>query len=269
MRAARTDVDSSMPRANTQTLLRALKILKAFGGDAKPLSNGELVRHTGFSKASVSRITATLVSLGYLHRSTDAVRYQIGIRSLRLGHLYLSNSPIRAIARPIMQEHADKYEVSVALAIGDELDMLYVEYCKGQRISTLRLGVGSVLPMDLTSIGRAYLWSQPHALRERLLFEIVKSAGPNGAAVLSRIDDAFKSIERDGYCMAVGEYQRDSFGMSVPLYLGNPPQAMALSYGAVSEAPKERHMRNVLAPGLMQTAAALRQAFMHVDSALF
>jgi IclR family transcriptional regulator, positive regulator for flagellar biogenesis len=261
--------DASLFEGNTQTLERALKILRSFGGDAKPLSNAELVRRTGYSKASVSRITATLVSLGYLNHSADCVRYQIGIRSLRLGHLYLSNSPTRHVARPIMQAFADEHEISIALAIGDELDMLYVEYCKSKHIATLRLGVGSVLPMELTSIGRAYLWAQPHAVREKLLFDIIKKAGPNGPSVVSRIENAFHSIEHDGFCMAIGEYQRDAFGISVPVFFGNPPVAMALSYGGVSVAPNERHLRRVLAPALMQTAAALRQAFANVDSMLF
>ena len=267
--AAQMDGDASTFDGNTKTLERALKILTAFGGDAKPMSNAELVRRTGFSKASVSRITATLVSLGYLNRSADAVRYQIGIRSLRLGHLYLLNSPIRQIARPIMQAFADEHEVSVALGVGDGLDMLYVEYCKSRSIATLRLGVGSLLPMELTSIGRAYLWAQPHAVREKLLFEIIKKAGTSGPSVVLHIEDAFHSIERDGYCIAVGEYQRDAYGISVPVYLGNPLVAMALSYGAVSVAPNERRLRGVLAPALMRTAATLRQAFTSVDSTLF
>ena len=51
-----------------------------------------------------------------------------------------------------MQELADRLNGSVALAIGDHLEMLYIGYRISHRIATLRLGVGSLLPMGTTSI---------------------------------------------------------------------------------------------------------------------
>jgi DNA-binding IclR family transcriptional regulator len=262
------ETPAAEPQATTHTLERALTVLKAFAGDARPLSNGDLVRRTGFSKASISRITATLVALRYLEKAPDGLRFQIGLRGLILGHNYLANSPIRQLARPIMQAFAEQFDVSVALAVGDGLDMLYVEYCKSPRIVTLRLGVGSVLPMELTSIGRAYLWAQPPEIRQRLLFEIFKKAGAKGPAIVARIESAFDDLEKHGHCVAIGEYQRDAFGLSVPLFLGSPPVPMALNCGAVSPEPRDSYLREVLAPNLCKAAAAMRKALANVDSIL-
>jgi DNA-binding IclR family transcriptional regulator len=253
----------------THTLERALTLLKAFDGYTGPVANAELVRRTGFSKASVSRITTTLVALGYLDRASDALRFQIGMRGLALGHNYRANNPVKLLARPIMQAFADELDMSVALATGDGMDMLYIEYCKGRHIATLRMGVGSRMPMELTSIGRTYLWAQPAQERERLLASIRQRADKKQVAhSLMRVEQAFEHLDQFGYCVAMGEFQRESYGISVPVYLGNPAIPMSLNCGAILPAPSDDHIHNVLVPKLVETADALAAAMRGVDSML-
>lgn len=253
----------------THTLERALTLLKAFDGYSGPVGNAELVRRTGFSKASVSRITSTLVALGYLDRATDRLRFQIGLRGLTLGHNYRVNNPIKLLARPVMQAFADELDMSVALATGDGMDILYLEYCKGRRIATLRMGVGSRMPMELTAIGRTYLWAQPTERREQLLTAIRQRSHTRQAAhAVVRTELAFEHLDEFGYCVAAGEFQRDSYGISVPVYLGNPAIPMALNCGAILPAPSEDQIKHVLVPKLIRTAAAITQAMSGVDSIL-
>jgi DNA-binding IclR family transcriptional regulator len=251
--------DKNAPRA-TQTLGRALCVLKAFGGHSGPLTNAELVRRTGFSKASISRITGTLVPLGYLDRAHDGVRFQIGIRGPLLGHTYRANNPMSMLARPVMQAFADRHNTSVALAAGDGTDVLYIEYCKSPRIATLRLEVGNRMPMELTSIGRAYLWAQAPCARDWLMAEIRRKSGDKNLLALEHTDQAFENLARFGYCMANGEYQRDAYGISVPVHLGEPAVPLALNCGNILPAPDDTHIRGVLVPDLIKTGEALKQA---------
>ncbi|TQK09214.1 IclR family transcriptional regulator [Herbaspirillum sp. SJZ130] len=255
--------------AGTHTLERALQLLKVFHGSAKPLAHAELVRRTGYSKASVSRLTATLVALGYLDRAPDGVRVQIGVRGLRLGHKYLANSPVPDIARPIMQDFADRYDMSVGLAVADQLDMVYLQYCNSSKIATLRLGVGRTVPMALSSIGRAYVWAQPPQQRQRLLFSIWKKSGEHGPQVVAKMERAFGDLDTHGYCLAAGEYQRDTFAISVPLALGAPPLMMGLNCSAVGPLPDRLMIRDELAPALMKTARLLQLELDAIDSSLF
>lgn len=261
--------DANAAVSATHTLERALRLLKAFSGSPKPLSNSELVRRTAYSKASVSRISATLVALGYLDRAPDGVRVQIGVRGLRLGHKYLANSPLPRLARPVMQEFADRYDMSVGLAVADQLDMIYIQYCNSVNIATLRLGVGRAVPMELSSIGRAYVWAQPPELRQRLLFGIWKKSGAHGPQVVAKMERAFGELDAFGYCLAAGEYQRDTFALSVPLTLGDPPVRMALNCSAVGPLPGRAVIRDELAPALMKTAQLLALELNASDSALF
>jgi DNA-binding IclR family transcriptional regulator len=253
----------------THTLERALTLLKAFDGYTGPVANAELVRRTGFSKASVSRITNTLVALGYLDRAADAMRFQIGLRGLALGHNYRANNPIKLLARPIMQAFADEHDMSVALAIADGTDTLYLEYCTGRHIATLRMGVGTRMPLELTSIGRTYVWMQPPAARERLLAAIrQRTSTEHVAHAMLRMELAFRHLDKFGYCVAMGEFQRDAYGISVPVCLGNPAIPMSLNCGGILPGPSDEHIHNVLVPQLRRTADALSVAMAEVDSNL-
>lgn len=267
-RALAADATGDSIQRGTQTLGRALSVLKAFGGQAGPLTNAELVWRTGYSKASISRITATLVALGYLNRASDGVRFQIGMRGPQLGHTYRANNPVHVLARPLMQAFADLHDTSVALAVGDGTDVLYIEYCKSPRIATLRLEVGNRMPMEVTSIGRAYLWAQPEPERERLLTDIRLKGDGRNIRALEQTYLAFEHLERLGYCMASGEYQRDAYGISVPVHLGEPAVPLALNCGTILPAPDAAHIRDVLVPGLLETADGLRQALRGVNSQL-
>ena len=109
--------------------------------------------------------------------------------------------------------------------------MLYLAYCKSARIATLRFGVGSVLPMAATSIGRAWVWSLPAADRRACVTAPVAHAGREGTAVRRRLASAFTELDRFGFCLSLGDYQRDAFGLAVPLAVGLEPEKLRKNLG--------------------------------------
>jgi hypothetical protein len=88
---------------------RGLEILRSFTAEDTTLGNQELIERTGLPKATVSRLTATLVSLGYLHYDTQLGRYSIGPATVSLGYSALSSSAVVHMAQPLMQSLADKH----------------------------------------------------------------------------------------------------------------------------------------------------------------
>lgn len=247
------------------TTRRGLEVLRAFRSERDPLGNAEIVRRTSISKAAVSRITSTLLTLGFLTRVPGARQFQLGVRPLSIGQAYLEACPIARAARPLMQSLADELNVSTALAIPNGLDMLYLVYCKGSNISTLRLGVGSLLPIAVTSLGRAYLWGLDEISRNSLLADIAMQAGQTSPEKIKGISDAFIDLETVGYCMSVIEYQPDAFGVAVPVRLGTGKTLMALNAGAVLQGMDLTFLREVIGPRLKQVAGQLEQAMAHID----
>ncbi|MDQ0141324.1 IclR family transcriptional regulator [Cupriavidus necator] len=248
------------------TLDRGLQVLRAFRADRTPLSNVELARRTGLSKATVSRLTATLIGLGFLRRAAGGVQFELAAGALGIGHAYLENNPVTCRANPFLQALADRLDVSVALAVPDRLDMVYIAHGASARICTLRLGVGSLLPMGWTSAGRAWLWGAPAETRSRCIASIRSAAGPRAVDVEQAIEAAFDDLAATGVCMATGEYQRDAYGVALPVRVGRTGTLMAMSCGAIDASPDLEAIRRRVAPALRAAAAAFEALMADVDA---
>ncbi|MDT4837846.1 HTH-type transcriptional regulator TsaQ1/TsaQ2 [compost metagenome] len=219
-----TDIDSGDALL---TVSRGLQVLRAFRGHRNPLSNAEIVARTGLPKSTVSRLTTTLMVAGFLRHAAGGRQFELGSGSLGIGHAFLESSPLVRLALPFMQALADELNVSVALAIRDQFEMLYVAYCSGKNIATLRLGVGSMLPMESTAIGRAYMWGLPEAEREALFGQMHEHFGAGFQAIHQGILTSFAELDASGTCLVKGGYQRDTYGIGVPIRAGVRETVMA------------------------------------------
>jgi DNA-binding IclR family transcriptional regulator len=251
---------SDGPAQVTQTLERGLEVLRAFRNDTKPLGNHALVERTGLPKATVSRITGTLVTLGYLNRISSTGRYQLSTGMLSIGNAFLEGSTARRAARPPMQQLATRHDISIGLAVPDRLSMIYTIWCRSPQTLTLRLTAGSMLPMSRTAVGKAYLWTLPPAMRRQRLAEIKQQEGPRAGPIMDGIHAAFDDLDRNGYCIAIAEFQKNTFGIAVPLVFGDGRTIMSLGGGGARLEVKEATLRSVIAPDLIRTAALVQAA---------
>ncbi|WP_204280159.1 helix-turn-helix domain-containing protein, partial [Raoultella ornithinolytica] len=71
---------------HASALVRGLQILRAFTPADVTLGNQELIERTGLPKATISRLTYTLVGLGYLIYDPLLGRYSIGPATVSLGY---------------------------------------------------------------------------------------------------------------------------------------------------------------------------------------
>ncbi|MFT4195842.1 IclR family transcriptional regulator [Ottowia sp.] len=252
----------------TLALEHGLQVLRAFRAERVPLSNAELVRRTGLSRSSVSRFTSTLVNLGYLRRVSGSTEFELAWGGFALGHVYARGNFVTHQVQPLMQALADRLNVSVALAAPDGLDMLYVGYWIGHQIAALRLSLGSVLPMGLTSVGRAWLGALPLDQRKRYLADILRDAGPEAPALEQRLAAAFNDLKASGVCMVVGEYQRDAYAVAMPVWVGRSNTVMALSCGGIDVEPDIDAIRSRIVPEIKSAAQEMTAMLRHVDAEL-
>lgn len=250
----------------TMTLERGLQVLRAFRGERAPLTNGELARRTGLSRSSVSRLTSTLIRLGFIRRVARGAEFELASGPLGIGHAWLATNPVTRLVHPFMQQLADRLDVSVALAVPDRLDMLYIASRTSSRIATLRLGVGSLLPMGVTAIGRAWLWGLPPDLQCEYIDSVLEAAGPQAGQVKLGIESAFADLRANGVCMSLGEYQRDAYGIALPIRVGPRATLMSLNCGAVDLKPNVDAIRNRIVPELKDAAVDLMVLLRDVDT---
>ena len=267
------DSTRSATRDNVLTVDRGLQVLRAFRSESGSRTNAELVQLTGLSKATISRLTSTLLELGYIRRVSGGRQFELSTGVLGIGHAFIATNPIQARAYPFMQELADRLNVSVALATGNGPDMLYVVYRVSRRISTLRMGIGSMLPMATSMVGRAYLWGLPARQRQIQIAQLRSMLSAQGVTREDlekwekELQIAFTNLETRGVCYSQGGpgYQRSTFGVALPVRVGKQRIHMALSCGSVELPSRIEVMRSRVEPALLEARPEFERLLADID----
>ncbi len=240
-------------------LARGLDILRAFGPQDDLLGNGDLADRTGIPRSTVSRLTQTLTSLGYLRYVGRYEKYQLGAGILALGYHRLAASGVRETARPHMQALANAADCAIAMGTADRLTMIYIEVCHGAGPMILRLGVGSRVPIALTAMGRAYVAALPERERE-LAMSRMRDADPEGWDETRRaLDEAQRQCRTDGFCTAIGAWHQGISSAGVAVTLDGGSQILAFNCGGASHRLTRPLLERRLGPALLDMAERIRR----------
>lgn len=237
-------------RKFVEALARGLEILRAFGQKGGVLGNQDIAAITGLPKPTVSRLTYTLTKLGYLTYSPSLEKYQLDSGVLALGSAYTNQLQVRQVAKPYMDAMAKRAQVSIGLATRERLSMIFVAYSRSDDAQSLRVEVGSRLPMATSAIGRAFLAMITPEERDFFLSHIQKKDEENWPEIKAGIDAAVEEYHEKGYTSAYGVWDRNVNSVAVPLKLRDD-KIVCLSCGGPSYIFSKEHLENVLAPQLI------------------
>lgn len=232
-----------------EALAKGLQVLAAFERDTA-LNNGKLAEITGLPKATVSRLTGTLVALGYLQRDEESREYVIGSRMLGLGANVQRHMRLQRLARPLMHELADLLDASIVLGTRDGMQILLVEIARPPRSQlTVNSEIGSHLPLATSSIGMSCLVATPVRDRMRLLKELQRLHPDNWMALRERVERAHAERERQRFVVSLHSRGGTLSAAATPLVL-EPGRVFSLAAaGPSAELPRTRLLK-VVGPAL-------------------
>lgn len=240
-------------------LARGLDVLRAFGPDVELLGNGDIAGRTAIPRSTVSRLTQTLTSLGYLRYVPRFEKYALGAGVLALGYHRLAASGMREAARPHMQALANTADCAIAMGVPDRLTMIYVEVCHGAGPMILRLGVGSRVPIALTAMGRAYVAVLPDRERDVALRRL-RDADPDGWEDTRRaLDEAQRQYRSLGFCLALGAWHHGISSAGVAVAMDGGSQILAFNCGGASHRLTRPVLERHLGPALAEMAERIRR----------
>jgi DNA-binding IclR family transcriptional regulator len=244
-----------------RSLERGIELLRAFRPGADLLGNGELAERTGLSRATVSRLAQTLVDCGMLEHDRRRRAYRLAAPVLSLAHAMRSGSPVLTVAGPLMRSEAEKRKINVGLAVADREDMVYLESVRySRRVSWRNVVAGQRVPMELTSLGRAWLAAADDATR-RLLFGRFRAHRRSGWRELSReISAAIDDVRRDGFCWA--SWQPQVVALATPIVVPDQP-VYVLNMSVTSEATAQEVVERLRDP-LLALAQRVRVGIAHL-----
>ncbi|MGB2047552.1 MAG: IclR family transcriptional regulator, partial [Psychrobacter celer] len=138
-----SEMKDQSDRQFVTALARGLELLRCFTPQQPMLGNQELSQLTGLPKGTVTRLTYTLVKLGYLKQATNKGKYQLAAGVLGFGYTMIANMAINNLVTPYMEALADYADSAVAMATRDRLMMVYLNVVQGASATTMRRNVGS------------------------------------------------------------------------------------------------------------------------------
>nr|WP_236600016.1 IclR family transcriptional regulator [Ramlibacter alkalitolerans] len=211
-----------------RSLERGIELLRSFRPGSELLGNAELAERTGLSRSTVSRLTQTLVGSGLLQVDPRSRAFRLAPAVLSLAHAMRTGSTVLATAAPLMRQVAEGSKINVGLAAPDRDEMVYLESIRYNRRPSLRTVVsGQRVPMELTSLGRAYLASAPQGKRSALLAHFRQARGAQWRRVGAEITAAIESVAQNGYCAA--SWQPEVAAVATPLVFQGAYYALNVS----------------------------------------
>jgi len=172
---------------------RACAILFAFRPGDSALTLAELAARTGLYKSTLLRLAGALIQHRLLLRLDDG-RYQLGPATFALGALYQRSLNMGDILLPLMRELAAASGESVSFYVRDNAVRVCLHRVDSHHVVRHHVREGDVLPLESGSGGRALL----------------AFGGEPG--------EPFESIRHDFYCISIGERDRETAGVSMPVF---------------------------------------------------
>lgn len=231
-------------------LARGLDILRCFSRKDRELGNREIAERTGLAKPTVSRLTFTLLQAGYLTYSTDTGRYALSVGVLAFSNAYLGSLDVRNVARPLMQRLADGLQATVSLGAPDPSSqhMVFVESCQGAgQMFRISMDVGSRVPHGWTAMGRAYLAAlTPEQRAARIAHYRKATPRRQWTEINAGIERAVRDYERYGFCLSVGEWNKDVWAVGAPMVSRDGLRILAFNCsGPIFDITRQRIVQEV------------------------
>lgn len=214
---------------SNRSLQRGIEILRAFRQGIDVLGNGEIAERTGIPRATVSRLTRTLVRSGMLDEVRSERAYRLAAAMISFGHAVRVSSPVLNVLGPMMRAESMRRKMNVGLATADLSMMVYLESVRfNPRVALRNVVAGQQVPMELTSLGRAYLAGISEQERARLLASFKRRGLGATQKLLSEVQSSIRSVQRDGYCAV--SWQRGVLAVATPIIVkGLPVYALNIS----------------------------------------
>lgn len=264
-RAPDTEPTAAGAPSEVDSLQRGLEILRAFRSGEKSLRLADIAARTKIPRATAQKLLNTLVAHKFLRYLPELDRYEPDVVCFVLGHALRTSMPLLRVARPVMQRLAEKLGVHVVLAMRERLDMLILERCSAGD-APIDAGVGSLVPLARTALGRAWLWAQRPVVQGGFIERIRAQADPGALDAIPGIYRAFQDLSERGYCMALGDWVEDRQAVATPLILGGGREVYALSAMAADRLPRETFLREVAAPALVDAAMRIKAELTRSES---
>lgn len=241
-------------------LLRGLAVLRCFGTERGALGGSDIARFTGLPQPTVWRICKTLESQGYLTLDADGTRYRAGAALLTLGYAALDGLDLAPLARPALQDIANRVRGASGLSMRERHTMLVVQRCEAQGAHiTYNVRIGDTLPMLTSASGWAYLMSLQAKQRAEAIERFARLDPDAASRALKPMKAAFEAFESTGFILNCGILFPGLNSVAVPFGSRRRGGSYVISCSATSGVFGTRAQHKSVGEAMVQIAAELSE----------
>ena len=201
----------------SSTFVKGMAVLKAFDDTHTRLTLAEIAQITSLDRASVRRLTLTLVHLGYAQK--DGRHFSLSPQVLLLAGSFLRGNQFGTHIQPLLNRYAGRIGQTVSLAIPDGRSAVYVAQSTVQEDAvSFGFTVGSRLPLLHTAIGRMILafatsdWAQ-ETIETTPFEQYTPDTTMDRDEILRRTNEG-RAL---GYSIVENEFEPGVTGFAVPI----------------------------------------------------
>lgn len=219
--------------SGSQTVERALRLLKLFNDNRSSLTIKEAIAATGLNRTTIFRLLTALVNEGFLERAANG-DYRLGPELTALGGYAVRQNNLVMAARPILNalvadvDERVTIEVLSRSATGDAA-MLVIDEIAGSHRLGIREFAGTHLPIHATSTGKVLLAHLSAEKQQALLLQPLTQLTNQTFVDLGLFSAELDSIHTKGYAIANEELEDGLIAMATPIFDSHGEAIAAIS----------------------------------------
>jgi DNA-binding IclR family transcriptional regulator len=240
------------------TLKRAGAVLDLFTTDEPEWGVTAAAQRLGIGKSLAHDILSSLAAIGLLQRVGHG-RYRLGWRTISFASVLLRTSELKAHARPVVRELAQRQRLPVSLMAWDSDRIIYLD-CRRDRRHAPECAplAGTALPLDGTAPAKVLL-----AGRSAHELEVLWGDGlvRTGHASLDDLESDLERVRLHGWARDEADGNVRSCAVAAPVRDAEGSVAAAISLDLADRCSRmhaELHTRAVIAAA-SKISAAMRQ----------
>lgn len=210
----------SRAAAPNQALAHAMQVLDVFADGPRLRGVSDLSRLVGLDKSTVSRIVATLVQHGYLEKSDDGRRYQVGPMAWLVGVRYRLATLLAETSRVALSGILPRFQGTTGyVGVPHERQVRYVAVVDGPGAQHVHLEVGGRTPMPVLAIGRVMLAHLPAKDLKAWLADLPIEELPSRFHQNSwEFEDELGRIRAQGFAVNEGDHVPEIGAVAAPIF---------------------------------------------------
>ncbi|MTI56008.1 MAG: IclR family transcriptional regulator [Geosporobacter ferrireducens] len=204
-----------------QSVDRTITILEELAKFKNGCGVTTLANIVGLHKSTTHRLLTTLMLRGYVKKDIGTDNYRLGTKLLLLAGALLDTLDLRTIARPYIQELANKTNEIVHLAILDGEEAVYIDKVESGRNYSIRMysQIGKRVPLHCTGVGKALLCDMDfRRVKELVKEEDMTKYTPNTIDNYKDFEIELNRIRERGYGFDEIEHEEGIRCVAAPIY---------------------------------------------------